>query len=364
MSSYKHGFEIDDDSLNPELRRTSRTEHSETIEKLSKRGFEVDEDSVQVKKLSVADVEKEEVTTVPEDSADSSDDGSELRTRFWSSPLLWFLFLVFAVGGLQVYELINSAFSRSLIAGWCWTSGISLAMLLVLTSVFKELRSVWQLRNTGRIRKKYKKILTEGNGQDAIDLCREMFSQTKVVSQESFDSFLNRVQPNFSPEEVFEIYSRTILKALDEKAKAVVVKRSRENGIVVALSPLAWLDMAFSLARSLRMIREVANVYGYRCGLWGRFELYRKIVRNIVFIGIADLTTDAITDALGAETFAKVSVAAGQGIAAGIYASRLGYMTIKAVRPLPINKKVLTLAELRRDLVTGSLKILGGSSKK
>jgi len=142
-----------------------------------------------------------------------------------------------------------------------------------------------------------------------------------------------------------------------------VIRRSRETGIVVALSPIAWLDMAFSLARSLRMVREIAEVYGYRCGLWGRFELYRKIISNVVFIGVADLTTDALTDVIGAKTFASLSVAAGQGIAAGIYSTRLGYMTIKAVRPLPLARDTLSLASLRRDMITGTLKFLTTKGK-
>ena len=274
------------------------------------------------------------------------------------------LFVICAVvGGLQVYDLINSAFEKSTLAGWCWSGGISFALLLVIVSIFRELKSVWKLKNTYECRLSYENILRNGNAKDAVSLCKKIFSDLAPSSKANLDSFLKKVKPNFSVEDVFNIYERDVLSPLDKKAKDIVVKRSRETGVVVALSPIAWLDMAFSLARSLRMVREIAEVYGYHCGLWGRFELYRKIIRNVVFIGIADLTTDAITDAVGAKTFAKLSAAVGQGLAAGIYSTRLGYMTIKAIRPLPISRDKLTLANLRKDMITGALNVLNADVK-
>ena len=47
----------------------------------------------------------------------------------------------------------------------------------------------------------------------------------------------------------------------------------------------------------------------------------------------------------------KISAALGQGIAAGIYSTRLGYMTVKAVRPLEMGQRIMTLAQLRRALL-------------
>ena len=109
--------------------------------------------------------------------------------------------------------------------------------------------------------------------------------------------------------------------------------------------------MLFTLARSLRMIREISEVYCLRCGIWGWMRLYRRLARNMIFIGMADLATDAVTDVLGAGMAGKISAALGQGIAAGIYSTRLGYMTVKAVRPLEMGQRIMTLAQLRRALL-------------
>ncbi|SFS81446.1 protein of unknown function [Succinivibrio dextrinosolvens] len=360
MSNYKAGFEIPDGAVKKNTADVFNDPLAEESESY-KKGFFVEGKS-DFKEIKASEIPSEELTTVSYDK-DDEDDAAILRTRFWSSPVFMILLLLIAVGGLQVYELISLAFEKSSVAGWCWSGGISFVLILVIISIFRELKSVFKLKNTYKCRVMHEKILQQGSAQDTIAFCKRIFTFSDSSSKVHLDSFLKKVKPNFSAEDIFELYERDVLSHLDEKAKAIVVKRSRETGVVVALSPIAWLDMAFSLARSLRMVREIAEVYGYHCGLWGRFELYRKIIRNVVFIGIADLTTDAITDAVGAKTFAKFSAAVGQGLAAGIYSTRLGYMTIKAIRPLPISRDKLRLSNLRKEMITGMLNFFNTEKK-
>ncbi len=358
MSNYKKGFEIPaEEKLSEEPQSTDTAFKGAADESGYRKGFVLEDDKVETREVAAADVDTSDLSTVKE-VLDEEPEVEELRTRFWTSPFMLLLVLLVSVGGLQVYELISQAFLKSPLVGWCWSGGIGAVLVLILGSIYSEMRSVWQLKSNSEHRQKYEQIINSGSAKDAIALCRQMFSNSRGLNEQNFATFCKRVQLNFSPQEIFEIYEKTVLSELDKKAKQIVVKRSRETGVVVALSPLAWIDMAFSLARSLRMVREIAHIYGYRCGLWGRFELYRRIIRHVVYIGIADLTTDVLTDALGAETLGKLSAAAGQGIAAGIYSTRLGYMTIKAIRPLPFDRRVLTLGELRREMVTGSLDVL------
>ena len=171
----------------------------------------------------------------------------------------------------------------------------------------------------------------------------------------AFQGFVSRLESHFSADEVFRLYETDILADQDRRAREIIVRRSAENGAVVALSPLAWLDMIFTFARSLRLIREVAEVYGFKPGVWGRMQLYRRVARNLVFIGLADLATDAVVDAVGAGVTGKLSAALGQGVAAAIYSSRLGYMAVKAVRPVPLTPEVLTLGSLRKDLLNAGV---------
>lgn len=356
MSSYQAGFELDprgqgEPKTDPGHETTGRSRP------VFERGFELESPPQQVRALDQGSQESSQSTTIalPYAEDGAAEDEEPLRSRFWSSPLLWLLLLVVGVGGLQVYALLTEAFERSLLSGALWSLGIGVVSLLALWAVFKELRSVWQLKSTERNRKRYRETVSSAQAREALLLCQDMYHGT---DDQAYAAFKTRIQPHFSAAEVFDLYEQLVLRKLDAKARSIVVKRSCESAAVVALSPLAWLDMAFTLARSLRMIREIAQAYGYHCGLWGRLQLYRSVVRNLIFIGVTDLATDALMDSLGAEAFGKFSAALGQGLAAGIYSTRLGYLTIKAVRPLPLHAGVMTLGQLRKDMVSGAMQLV------
>ena len=269
-----------------------------------------------------------------------ADDEAEVPpVRFWSSPVLWIMLLVLCFGGLQTYSVISSAFASGSATGIFWSVAFLIVFVLALVSIYREFSTVLLFKQIDIHRREVK-------------ICRELARDSKAVEKKGWESFNKRLAPHLSPRDVFDLYEHLILAEQDEKAKRIIVKRSRENGVVVALSPVAWLDMVLTLARSLRMIREISEVYGLSTGLWGRMQLYRRVIRNLVLIGMTDLATDAVIDVMGAGVAGKLSASLGQGVAAGIYSTRLGYMTMKAVRPLGISPKVITLGELRRELVS------------
>ena len=282
-----------------------------------------------------------------------ADDEAEVPpVRFWSSPVLWIMLLVLCFGGLQTYSVISSAFASGSVTGIFWSVAFLIVFVLALVSIYREFSTVLLFKQIDIHRREVAEACDCGSFSEAVKICRELARDSKAVEKKGWESFNKRLAPHLSPRDVFDLYEHLILAEQDEKAKRIIVKRSRENGVVVALSPVAWLDMVLTLARSLRMIREISEVYGLSTGLWGRMQLYRRVIRNLVLIGMTDLATDAVIDVMGAGVAGKLSASLGQGVAAGIYSTRLGYMTMKAVRPLGISPKVITLGELRRELVS------------
>ena len=269
----------------------------------------------------------------------------------WTSPVLWILLLITAFGGLQAWYFITGLYSQNMFTGIMASLVMVVLAALVLISLLRELRSVLLLRRADERRLEIRRIIASGTAEQALALCRIMATESHMTGHRRFDVFLHKVRDHHTAAEIFLLYEDELIREQDEMARRIIVRRSRENGLVVALSPLAWLDMLFTLARSLRMIREISEVYGLRCGIWGRMRLYRRVARNMIFIGMADLATDAVADVLGAGMAGKISAALGQGIAAGIYSTRLGYMTVKAVRPLEMGQRIMTLAQLRRALL-------------
>ena len=280
------------------------------------------------------------------------DDNHVTPVRFWSSPVLWIMLLLLCYGGLQTYAVIDSAFTTGSVTGIFWSAVFIAAFVISLFCIYREFSSVLLFKQVDEHREEVLHACASGSFDDAVKICRALAADSKVLGGKSWENFSKRLQPHFTPADVFQLYEHQVLRDMDERAKKVIVKRSRENGVIVALSPVAWLDMFLTLARSLRMTREISEIYGLRAGVWGRMQLYRRVARNLILIGMTDLATDAAVDVIGAGIAGKLSASLGQGVAAGIYSTRLGYMTVKAVRPLGISPKVITLAELRRDLLS------------
>lgn len=337
----------DSDNMRKGFVLEEELQKSETSSETLKAGFVLEDSKVE---MTPAVMNTDDVAT----SIDLDDEPEEKpeNTKFWTSPVLWVILLITGLGGLQCYYFISEAFAQNTAVGFLSSAVMSVLLVMASWSVWRELRSVLFLKRSDERREQIRQTVASGTGRDAILLCEEMAEDSGMNKSRQYESFKSKISEHFSPEEVFALYESEILRSQDEKARKIIIRRSRENGIVVALSPMAWLDMLFTLARSIRMIREISEVYGLRCGIWGRMNLYRRVARNIVYIGMADLATDAVTDVLGAGMAGKISSALGQGIAAGIYSTRLGYMSIKAVRPMDLNRRVLTLSELRKALLT------------
>ncbi|SUH09039.1 Membrane protein YcjF [Salmonella enterica subsp. enterica] len=54
---------------------------------------------------------------------------------------------------------------------------------------------------------------------------------------------------------------------------------------MIAVSPLALVDMAFIAWRNLRLINRIATLYGIELGYYSRLRLFRLVLLNIAFAG-------------------------------------------------------------------------------
>src|SRR5690554_7520572 len=80
--------------------------------------------------------------------------------------------------------------------------------------------------------------------------------------------------PDYSNDkEVIQHIDTTFLKPLDEEATRRISTYCVQTGVGVAISPWASLDMLLSLWRSIKMIDDIAQVYGVRPSLPNRLRL-------------------------------------------------------------------------------------------
>ncbi len=125
---------------------------------------------------------------------------------------------------------------------------------------------------------------------------------------------------------------------------------------MIAVSPLALVDMAFIAWRNLRLINRIARLYGIELGYFSRLQLFRLVLLNIAFAGASEVVREVGMDWLSQDLAARLSARAAQGIGAGLLTARLGIKAMELCRPLPwLEDDKPRLADFRRQLI-GELK--------
>ena len=88
--------------------------------------------------------------------------------------------------------------------------------------------------------------------------------------------------------EMLALFNREVMQRLDREAYAVVARGARGAAVGVSVSPIAAVDAAVTLWRSARMVREVAQVYGFRPTGASLLALARNAVANAAFSAAAE----------------------------------------------------------------------------
>lgn len=192
-----------------------------------------------------------------------------------------------------------------------------------------------------------------------IALSLDMDAQHPAIVQ-----WQKQLNDGLTAREVGELFGKNVLYPIDKKAKKLITRSAVESGIVVAVSPLAIVDILFLAWRNTRLINRIADIYGIELGYWSRLRLMRMVLINMAFTGAAELVQDIGLDWLSQDITAKLSTRIGQGLGVGLLTARLGIKTMEFCRPLAFNKEDKPrLSHIHRELLSGLKKVVLKPSK-
>ena len=139
---------------------------------------------------------------------------------------------------------------------------------------------------------------------------------------------------------------------LGQEARRLVSSAAQRVSLVTAVSPRALVDVLFVLAASLRLVRQLARLYGGRPGTLGLIKLMRHVIAHLAITGGMAASDSLVQQMLGHGIAAKLSQRLGEGILNGLLTARLGLAAIDVTRPLPFTALPRpVLADLARDLL-------------
>ncbi len=237
------------------------------------------------------------------------------------------------------------AFQQSVILGGVYLTAVITGVLLISRLLWREYRMLRSLKRNQLHRHEANRLLNSEQVGGAIPWLEKL---NKHQQLDNFENFKNQVATHHSDKEIMSLYANSLLITQDNQAKKLINRFATESALLVALSPIALVDMMAVLWRGTKLIEQIGRIYGIGFGYASRIKLYRMLIKQVMFVGSAELVSDLAATALSAELLGKLSGRAAQGVSAGIFTARIGYKAMELSRPLP-------RLENKRSLLKGTV---------
>ncbi|MET0483285.1 MAG: TIGR01620 family protein [Aestuariivirgaceae bacterium] len=255
--------------------------------------------------------------------------GSLLVSAATSLIMLW--------AGFAVTGFIEDLFARSVVLGGVALSLAGLIALTLVAILLREVIGLIRLNALGTIQDDAAKAIAAGDAaaaQQALRHLRRLYGRRPELAAALVD--LDRHEHDImDPADRMRIAERDIVSRLDETAGRVITRASRRVTLTTAVMPAAALDILFVAAINLRMLRDLATLYGGRPGFIGTLRLARMVLSHLAVTGGLALTDNIVQHVLGRGLIGRLSARFGEGAVNGIMTARIGLAALDICRPLP-----------------------------
>ena len=245
---------------------------------------------------------------------------------------------------------------------WFALGTLGAGTLIILAgagSLAAEWRRLYRLRQRAEERDRAGELLRSHALGQGREFCLGLAGRAGIrQGHPALVHWLAALQDTHSDREVVELYARMVQPVIDRRARREISRSAAESALMIAVSPLAVVDMGFIAWRNLRLINRIAAIYGIEVGYFSRIRLFRLVLLNIAFAGVSEWVREMGMDWMSQDLAARLSARIAQGMGAGLLTARLGIKAMELCRPLPwLNGDKPRLGDYRHELI-GQLKSL------
>ncbi|HEY0836136.1 MAG TPA: TIGR01620 family protein [Azospirillum sp.] len=257
--------------------------------------------------------------------------------------------------GFDTADLLERAFAVSVALGAVVAAAVVVAGVAAVVLLVKELRSLRRLRRIEELRGEAARLGDEAGMGEADRFAGQLgrLYEGRADLAPDLARLKDLVSDAHDDAEVVRLIDREVLAGIDRRAYQMVLRASRDTAVATALSPAALLDVVVVLWRNLRLVRDVAGLYGARPGYLGSLRLLRRMLANIAVAGVTETAHHVAVEALGGSLVAAVSTRIGQGVINGLLTARVGLTAMHLCRPVafgPHNRP--SLGRIRAELLS------------
>jgi len=271
--------------------------------------------------------------------------------------LLWAVFLLATLAAaLALDSLVRAAFQRADWLGWLALAVVGLAALGALALLVRELAGLLRLRRMVRLHRLAQAALAEPEEKSVQALARALghLYRKRPDMRWAFDRLREQESAVLTPAERLRLLELELVTPLDAQARRLILRSARDVAALTAIAPGAALDMVIVLLRNLRMLRQLAALYGGRPGFLGGWKLLRMVLAHLAVTGALALSDAFLPHVLGKGLAGRLSARFGEGVLNGVLTARIGLAALEQVRPMPFSAvEKPGLKELAAALVKG-----------
>ena len=238
---------------------------------------------------------------------------------------------------VAAWDFVTNLMARNLILGWIAFALVALSVLAAVILAAQEWAAYARLQRLDGLRVRANAAHATA---DLPEARRVVAGLTRLYAARP-DTAWGRARLAEREGEVMDadgllaLAERELMAPLDAKARLAIEAAARQVATVTALVPLALADVATALVANLRMIRQIAEVYGGRSSSFGSLKLLRRVFASLLAAGALALTDDMIGSVAGGGLLSKLSRRFGEGVVNGALTARVGLAAMELCRPLP-----------------------------
>ena len=261
--------------------------------------------------------------------------------------------LVSLAAGLAFASFVSDVLARS---DWIGMAGWSLLGLAALAAFVLAMRELVGLMRLGRLAHLRTAAETALRARDTAAERQIVKRMRQIIGARpnlawAAARFAEHEQDVRDPGDLFALADRELMSPLDAEARRLILTSAKRVSLVTAMSPVAFLAVAFVLLENLRLLRGLATVYGGRPGFVGSLRLARLVFVHILATGGVALTDDLIGQFVGQDLARRLSRRLGEGLFNGALTARIGVAALDICRPLPfVEAKPVRIRDILAEL--------------